>query len=134
MSAYAGKDGVIKVGTNAIGYIDNFSIAVNVTTSETNSLGKDWKEHIEAGRDWSGSLSGTLDYSDAAQKAIIDAVLTHSTTKLTGTFKVNDTLSFSGSFTVTSLSITGSWGDKIAVSFNFTGDGALSKADAHDNA
>ena len=128
MGRTAGKDGEIKLGTNKIGYIDNFSIAINVTTSETNGLGKEWKEHIETGRDWSGSLSGTLDYSDAGQKAAIDAVLTHQTVKLSGAFKVSDDLTYNGSFTVTSLSITGSWGDKIAVSINFEGDGALTKA------
>ena len=128
MGRTAGKDGEIKIGGKKIGYIDNFSLAINVTTSETNGLGKEWKEHIETGRDWSGSLSGTLDYSDEAQKAAIDAVLTHQTTKLSGAFKVSDDLAYNGSFTITSLSITGSWGDKIAVSMNFEGDGALTKA------
>ena len=29
MAAMAGKDGLIKIGTNKIGYIDNFSININ---------------------------------------------------------------------------------------------------------
>lgn len=128
MAVMAGKDGALKLGEKAIGYIDNFSLNVNSATAETNSIGKDWKEYIEAGKDWSGSLSGTLDYADVGQKAAIDAILEKPTgTALVADFKVGADLTLTGEIVCNSVSITASWGDKISVSINFVGNKALSK-------
>lgn len=130
MAVMAGKDGLIKVGTNTIGYIDNFSININNSTSEVNSLGKSWKEYIETGKDWSGSASGSLDYADLAQKEIVDKMLADTSGEFTIEMKVNSALTLTGSVIFNSLSPSGSWGDKISVSFNFVGSGALSKKEA----
>lgn len=125
MAVMAGKDGLIKLGDNNVGYIDNFSINVNQGSAETSQIGKPWKEFINASRDWSGSLSGTLDYADLAQKEIVDNMLSNTDEIYTCEFKVSPTLTLTGSVIITSASITGSHGDKIAVSFNFQGTGAL---------
>lgn len=131
MSVMAGKDGEIKLGENTIGYIDNFSINVNQGAAETSQIGKPWKEFINSSRDWSGSLSGTLDYADLAQKEIVDNMLQNVDEVYTCEFKVNATLTLTGSVIISSVSITGSHGDKVAVSINFQGTGALSaKGDA----
>lgn len=125
MATMAGKDGTIKLGENTVGYIDNFSINVNQGSAETSQIGKPWKEFINASRDWSGSLSGSLDYADAAQKEIVDNMLQNVDEKYTCEFKVNATLTLTGDVIITSVSITGSHGDKVAVSINFQGTGAL---------
>ena len=125
MATMAGKDGTIKLGENTVGYIDNFSINVNQGSAETSQIGKPWKEFINASRDWSGSLSGSLDYADAAQKEIVDNMLQNVDEKYTCEFKVNATLTLTGDMIITSVSITGSHGDKVAVSINFQGTGAL---------
>ncbi len=130
MGVMAGKDGEIKVGTNKIGYIDNFSINVNLGSAETSQIGKQWKEYIPTASDWSGSASGTLDYADAAQKEIVDELLNCTDQLFTGEFKVGPTLTLTGSMIITSASITGSHGDKVAVSFNFQGSDALSVKEA----
>lgn len=127
MAAMAGKDGLIKIGTNKIGYIDSFNLTINNSTSETNSLGESWKKYIETGKDWSGSCSGTLDYEDAAQKEIVDKMLADTSGTFTLDMKVNTNLTLSGSVVFNSLSPSVSWGDKISVSFNFVGNGALTK-------
>lgn len=126
MSAMAGKDGKIMVGEEVIGYIDNFSITVNAGTAETSAIGEAWKKFIQASRDWSGSFSGTLDYDDTAQKQIIDDLLSNTDTTYTVELKTNTNLTLTGSVIFSSVSITGSHGDKIAVSINFQGTGALS--------
>ena len=130
MAVMAGKDGEIKLGTNKIGYIDNFSLNVNLGSAETSQIGKQWKEHIPTASDWSGSASGTLDYADAAQKEIVDELLNCTDQLFTGEFKVGPTLTLTGSMIITSASITGSHGDKVAVSFNFQGSDALSVKEA----
>ena len=127
MAVMAGKDGLISVASKRIGYIDNSSINVNVGTGETSQIGKTWKEFIPTAQDWSGSLSGTLDYADEVQKQIVDQIVAGSVTTIAGEFKVGPELTFTGSFIVTSVSVTMSHPDKVAVSFNFQGTGELTK-------
>ena len=125
MAVMAGKNGEIKIGENKVGYIDNFSINVNLGSAETSQIGKQWRDYIATCSDWSGSLSGTLDYADTAQKEVVDELLTPSDTALTGEFKVGPALTLTGNFFITSISITGSFADKVAVSINFQGTGTL---------
>lgn len=126
MAVMAGKDGRISIGDNVIGYIDNFNLIINAGPIEVSQIGKAWKEHILGARDWSGSLSGTLDYADAAQKAIIDDLLSNNDTEYDLELVVSKSLTLTGAALFSSVSITGSQGDKIAVSVNFQGTGALS--------
>ena len=44
---------------------------------------------------------------------------------MTGEFLVNKELTVTGNFFITSVSITGSFADKVAVSINFQGTGEL---------
>ena len=125
MAVMAGKNGEIKIGENKVGYIDNFSLNVNLGSAETSQIGKQWRDYIATCSDWSGSLSGTLDYADTAQKEVVDELLTPSDTALTGEFKVGPALTLTGNFFITSISITGSFADKVAVSINFQGTGTL---------
>lgn len=131
MSAMAGKDGLITLGDNTVGYIDSFNLTVNQGSAETSQLGKPWKEYINTTRDWSGSISGTLDYSDAAQKEIVDNMLASTDEVYTCEFKVNSALTLTGSVIITSANITGSHGDKIAVSINFQGTGVLAAKESN---
>lgn len=122
----AGKNGLIKLGENNVGYIDNFSVNVNLGSAEVSQIGEQWREYIPACSDWAGSISGTLDYADAAQKEVVDELLTPTDQLFTVELKVGPTLTVTGNIIVTSASITGSFADKVAVSFNFQGSGALS--------
>lgn len=125
MAVMAGKNGLIKIGDNTVGYIDNFSINVNLGSAETSQIGKQWRDYIATCSDWSGSISGTLDYADAGQKAVVDELMTPTDVAMTGEFKVGPTLTVTGDFFITSVSITGSFADKVAVSINFQGTGEL---------
>lgn len=130
MAVMAGKNGAIYLGGTKIGYIDNFSLNINLGSAETSSLGDQWKQFIATCSDWSGSVSGTLDYGDSQQKAIVDEFLNPSDTALTLSFKVSADLTLEGAAFYTSMSITGSVSDKVAVSFNFQGTGALAEQEA----
>lgn len=126
MAVMAGKNGLIKLGENNVGYIDNFSVNVNLGSAEVSQIGEQWREYIPACSDWAGSISGTLDYADAAQKEVVDELLTPTDQLFTVELKVGPTLTVTGNIIITSASITGSFADKVAVSFNFQGSGALS--------
>ncbi len=125
MAVMAGKNGKIMIGESQIGYIDNFSINVNQGTAETSQIGKQWREYISTCSDWSGSMSGTLDYGNPAQKAIVDELATPTDTPVSCEFKVGPDLTYTGTIVISSLSITGSFADKVAASINFQGTGAL---------
>ena len=125
MAAVAGKDGVVMLESAKIGYVDNWSVAVNQGTAETSQMGVNWKEFIKTAKDWSGSFSGTLDCADAQQKKIIDELVS-GTDIVTPTLKLTlgNSFDLEGSVIFSSMSITASHGDKIAVSVNFQGTGA----------
>lgn len=125
MAASAGVDGSIKIGANVVGYIDNFSLAINQGVADISSLGKMWKESLETVKDWSGSLSGSLDYEDAAQKAIVDKFLGSDRTSVTLTFVISSDLTLEGTASLSSISIGANVSDKVTISCNFTGNGAL---------
>ena len=93
-------------------------------------VGKGWKESIETVKDWSGSLSGSLDYEDAAQKAIIDKFLGTDRTLVTLDFVITSALTLSGTASLSSISTGASVSDKVTISCNFTGNGALAKKSA----
>jgi Phage major tail protein 2. len=123
----AGKDGSVKLGENNVGYIDSFSININNSNIDITQLGKGWKEYLDGLRDWSGSFSGVFDYTDAAQKAMVDSIITGETTKVTGEFKVDTDYTLTGDIKLSSVSINAQVADKMALSINFVGDGKIAK-------
>ena len=126
----AGKDGIVKVGTTAVGYIDTWSLTLNRGTAEVSQIGRDYKDFIGTVKDFSGSMSGTMAYGDTEQKAMVDQFLTGgSPSELTAAFKCNDNLTINGNIIVTSVAIGASHGDKVTFSCNFQGTGDL-KAEA----
>lgn len=128
MAVMAGVDGIVKLGTNQIGYIDTWSITRTQNTGETSQLGKRDQEYIPTNRNWSGSFSGSFDYEDAAQKSVIDQLIDDGVgTVLKCSFVCNADLTLSGSIIVTSVAIGASHGDKITLSINFQGTGPLGK-------
>ena len=125
----AGKDGEIDLGTSKIGYIDNFSLSIEAGTAEVSSLGDQWKEFIGTAKGWSGSFSGTFDYGDASQKSIIDNLISaNASTSVTLVFKVSASLSLTGTAWISNATVGASHSDKITISFNFQGSGALAAA------
>lgn len=130
MAVMRGCDGELTIGSSKVTYIDSFSISMNIGSAEVSSLGSEWKEFISTTKDWSGSASGTLDYADTTQKKFFDDFLASGSASATASFKVSADLTLTGSVYLTSMSVNASHGDKISVSFNFQGTGALAKAGA----
>ena len=126
MSVIAGKDGSIKVGAAAVGYIDNWSLTINAGTAETSQLGEDFKEFVGTVKDWSGSMSGSLDPADAQQKSMLTAMgSTGTTTAVSVSLAAGSGTTFAGDALLTSIQIGAAHGDKITFSANFQGTGAL---------
>lgn len=125
MATMAGKDGSFSVGASAVGYIDNWSLTINQGTSEASELGTAAKEFVATSTDWSGNASGSLDPSDAQQKAAITAISGGTGAPLAIEFGVSTTVKFAGNAILTSVQIGAAHGDKVTFSMNFQGTGAL---------
>ena len=127
MSVLAGKDGSVKLGSDKIGYIDNYSLSIEQGTSEVSEFEDQWKKFIGTGKGFSGSLSGTFDYGDTdGQKEIIDDLIGNSGT-VTLAFKTSLGLVLVCTAEISNASVGGSHSDKISISFNFQGNGGLTK-------
>lgn len=125
MGACSGHEGAIYSSTKQIGGLNTFSLNINNATLDVTSFGSTWKEYIDGVKDFSGSASGYLDYKDAMQKEIVDKILSSSESTLTIDFKVTKDLTLTGSVKISSISTTVTVSDKVGISFNFVGDGAL---------
>lgn len=125
MAACSGHEGAIHSNSKQIGGLNTFNLNINNATLDITSFGNNWKEYIDGVKDFSGSASGYLDYLDAVQKEIVDNILSSNKTDLTLDFKVTKDLTLTGSVKISSLNTTVAVSDKVGISFNFVGNGAL---------
>jgi predicted secreted protein len=122
--ALAGYAGSAKSGANAIN-ITGWTLDISVDMLESHSMGDAWKEFIAGLKEWSGSLEG--DYavpSDTnGQAAVQTAFFAGNTVSLS--LYVDATHYYSGTALISSMSVGAQVDDKISISFDFQGSGAL---------
>ena len=122
--AVTGTGGAVKIGTNKIAEISNWSLDlgaddIDITSFDSNG----WKEYLAGLKEWSGSIEGNFKSTDAnGQKAILTAWLNG--TALAFTFVVSSGVTFQGSAYV-KPSIEVPVDDKASFSCDITGTGAL---------
>ena len=122
--AVTGTGGAVKLGTNKIAEIANWSLDlgaddIDITSFDSNG----WKEYLAGLKEWSGSIEGNFKPTDTnGQKAILTAWLNG--TALTFTFEVSSGVTFQGSAFV-KPSIEVPVDDKATFSCDITGTGAL---------
>lgn len=124
MGAVLGKDGYFKIGTEAVGYVDNWSASISVGTTEVPELGKDYKNREYTVRDVTGSFSGTLDLADTAQQGIYDSMLKGGTlAKAELHLGLSSAMELTGSAVISSFDISVPAEDKVTFSCSFEADG-----------
>ena len=64
MAVMVGNAAALKIGTNTVAEMDNWSLDVQTGLEETQAFGDTWKERTATIREWSGSGSGRLDTTD----------------------------------------------------------------------
>jgi len=129
MAEQHGKEGAVKVATNAVYHVTEWSIDFGVAADETTTFGDDWKTFIAGLGEWTGSFSGSYDYTDTnGQKAIQDLIVTAAPTATLATmrFYVNASNYYSGTIFFTGLSINLSVSGVASFTITFTGSGAPS--------
>lgn len=125
MATFAGKDGIVKIGSNTIGEIRSYSIEQTMDTIEDSTMGDGDRTYVASLKSFTGSLDCYFDEADSGQ--------TDFQVGDTGTISVlmeGDTSgdhSLSGSILVTGRTITASFDGMVEASITFQGTGALTE-------
>ena len=117
----------------AVDFTDGWTIDSTLDLADISRQGQHWKEGLPGQGSWTGSFSGQLVLGNTEQKAFIDNMITATPgTKLTDVKFLLDgaTNAFTGNIYLNSVSVGSPVGDKVSVTFGFTGDGALTVTDA----
>ena len=122
--AITGTGGAVKLNTNKVAEISNWSLDLGADDVEITSFDSNgWKEYLAGLKEWSGSIEGNFVAGDTnGQKAILNAWLAGETLEFT--FEVSSGVTFEGEALV-KPSIEVPVDDKASFSCDITGTGAL---------
>ena len=73
MSVMLGRNSRIKLGTATIAKMTSMSVTFGQETIDISHFGSTWAKMARGLRNWSASISGFYDKSDATQKTLVDA-------------------------------------------------------------
>jgi hypothetical protein len=128
MTVYSGNSGVAQVGSTpaSITQVTAFSIDEKAQTQSTNAMGGTWETHVTGKLSWEGSIECLSDRSDTnGQVALV--IGSSLPFKLYPDGNVTGRLELSGTGTVTGISQGVNQDDANTVTFDVTGNGALTK-------
>ena len=127
--AYMGKDGFVSLlgDTEAGTFIDTWSLSMGIGTAEVTSYGDNSKAFVSTIREWSVSLTGTMDRSDTHQDPLFDNF--DSTTQTSVSIRLfagSSTERWVGTTLPTGLTINSAVGDKVGWTAELQGSSNLS--------
>lgn len=126
MAATVGKDGQVAIADATIAYMDSWSINPSIDTPEITAFGDSAKAYGSALRSWTFSFSGTLDRSDTDQADLLDQFEDGTLADIGLRFYTAAASYWSGNGRLTGQTINSQVNDKVSVSWNGNGNGALS--------
>ena len=110
--------------STTIGYISGCTLSLSKEIIEILAFGMTYKEKVPAIKDWSLSMDGTAAFStDGSQKKLMDAF--ESGEKVSFGIYLDDTTYFKGTGYISSLEIDAAPDDKISISGEVAGSGAV---------
>jgi hypothetical protein len=124
MATLIGNLGTVKVSTNTVAEVTEFSITQAATTADDTVLGDTWKSHKVGTTEWSGSVSCYWDDSDTTGQGAMTvgaSVELHLIPEGAGTGNKD----YNGTVTITSIEQSVTLDSIVTASFSFTGNGAL---------
>jgi|TARA_B100000073_G_C23630935_1_gene532532 hypothetical protein len=134
MAIAKGYEAVVKVGSDTLGQVTDFSFNKTVDSVETSSIGTTSKSFVNTLESWSGSVNLFFDDADTAGAALLTACAGGGAS-VTVSFYVEGTASgvdkyYTGTCLVSSLDWSESANGLLTASVSLTGTGALSQATA----
>jgi hypothetical protein len=128
MAAAMGKDGFVSWGgnTTAVAYVDSWTISPSLGTADVTAYGDSARAFISTLREWTATVSGTLDMSSTDQSYVLnDFTSTATSTSFEIRLYDRTTCYWSGSVLPVSAAINSQIGDKVTYTMNFQGTGNL---------
>lgn len=131
MGFYRGQDGTITVGGTAPTEIRSFSVTTSADPIESMSKGQKWKATKSGHIGWSGTASFNLDYADAKQVDLREAIIDEDEVALV-LFPAGNgegMLRLTGNAVITEHQIESPEGSSsVTMTVSFVGNGALTES------
>ncbi|HEX7048655.1 MAG TPA: hypothetical protein VF188_00465 [Longimicrobiales bacterium] len=129
MATYRGSKGTVTVGGNTVGELQSWTLTINRAYIETTAMGDAAKTGTLDIPGGSGDLSANFDYSDTAQAALLDMLVSNTDpTPLAAVFEIDTGKTISCNILPTSAPVAAQRGALVTVSFSFETDGPIAFA------
>ena len=129
MATHHGNEGVVKIGSDTVGEVTEFSVESGIDVADDTVMGDTWKTHLTGQKEWSGSVSCFWDEGDTTgQEALTEGASV--TLKLCPEGYTTGDKYLSGTATVTRITLSASKDAVVTRAFQFQGNGALAWATA----
>jgi len=126
MATHNGSEGLVHIGTDAVGELKSWSVTENATMIDTTVLSDTAQTFSAGSTSWSGSCEAFLDETDTAQTALTSGASVTLKFYFEGTASTDKY--YTGTALVESIDRSGATDDIVNVSFSFRGTGALTLA------
>ena len=129
MATHTGSEGTLKVGANTIAEIRSYSLEETADTVEDTSMGDSYRSFKTTLKGWSGSVDVFWDETDTNGQValVVGAQVTISVFPEGASAGVSEKY-YTGTATVTSKTITGSFDGMVESTITLQGTGALTEA------
>ena len=126
MATHNGSEGLVHVGTDAVGELRSWQFTENANMIDTTVLSDTAQTFSAGSTSWSGSAEGFLDETDTAQTAL--TIGASATLKFYFEGNTTGDKYYTGTGLVESVDRSAAQDDIVSVSFSFRGTGALTLA------
>lgn len=125
---FRGQDGWIEVNTDLFGGLKSFDISLKQEMLDRTTMPGNFKRVRGGLKSGTGRASALFDYGDAAQKQLVDSVITSTGLSFPAAFHTTDGKVISGNILALEFSPKGSTTTSVMVDFSFEFDGEYSIA------
>jgi hypothetical protein len=126
MATHHGKNGVVKVGSNAVAEVDRWSARESVDTVDDTAMGDAAQTHLTGIPGWSGQITCHWDETDTnGQEAL--TIGASVTLNLYPEGAASGATYKTGTATITEIGLDVTKNGVVSREFSFTGNGALSQ-------
>ena len=126
MATHNGSEGVVHIGTDAVGELKSWSVTENATMIDTTVLSDTAQTFSTGTTSWSGSCEAFLDENDTAQTALTSGASV--TLKFYFEGAGSGDKYYTGTALVESIDRSGATDDIVNATFSFRGTGVLTLA------
>lgn len=121
---FTGLTAKVKLGEDTLGYISGCTLSLSKDIIEILAFGMQYKEKVPAIKDWSLSVDGTAAFSTEGSQKELHAAFESGAAVTIGIY-LDDTTYFEGTGYISSLEIEAAPDDKISISSEMAGSGAV---------